>query len=1698
MRSVFLATTAILVASAFSTSAQAQALNFDVAGQPLLFTGSGVGSGLAIGSSRTYSNVITINGTAIDAKITLTGLSSATLSDFDSTANPYAETAFFQPSLNISSAGGSATFHVEFFANGQPVTLRNFYVNTYDLDGSGASAAGRQFTDFAGFASYQLSSTTSVRMQSTGGGTRFVTTVGGNVTASVGTPQFNDIRARVFYSSASSLNISIGDTSATGIAYFGLDFSVGYAFGNAAVDTTAPVLSSGQTLSYNENRAAAALIGNVAATDNIGVVNYRFGATNTQTSADGFYTIDNTGAVRITAAGAAAGSAHNDFEIAPNSHVYAIQAADSGGNWSSAQNVTFSELDIDDLAPAIPTGQNLAYSENHAASAPIATVAAADNTAVTAFRFENSGTQTSANGFYSINNAGVIQLTAAGAAAGAATNDFEIAPNSFTLAIEAGDASGNWSPAVDVTLVVADLDDNAPTVSPRQSFSYAENQLANAQVASVVATDASGVTGFRFTATNAQVSADGYYTIDNAGVIRLTAAGAVAGVASNDFEIAPNNFVYGVQAGDASGNWSASENVGLNVTNIDDSAPVLTSGQNLAYAENRSTGDLIGAVAAVDDSGVTGFRFTATGTATSADGYYVIDNNGALHITAAGVANGVANNDFEVAPNSFNYGVQAGDAAGNWSTSVNVTVSVTDLDDTAPKIGAGQSFSYAENQAANTAVGTVAGSDDTAVTAFRFAATGTQVSADGNYSIDNAGVIRLTAGGVAAEAATNDYETAPNAFTYGVEAGDAAGLWSPAVNVTLNVTDVSEGPVNAAPSIAAGQTFVYAENRGANTIVGTVAASDDAGVTSFRFAATGTQTSADGYFSIDNGGVVTLTVSGAAAGIAANDYEVAPNSFSHAVNACDIAGLWSTATNVTFQLSDLDDTAPLITAGQSFAYAENQVADAVIGAVTASDGVGVVAFRFAATGGPTSADGLYKIDNNGVLRITAAGIAAGIANNDHEVAPNSFSYDIEAGDGAGNWSAPASMALNVTDLADTPPVLSGPGGSTGATASISVAEGTTAVATLAANMPISSWSIIGGDDQGRFEIDGSGTITFVAAPDYEAPADAGTNNSYVLTVQATDPNGLTTTQTITVTVTDVADTPPVITGPGGSTGANASIDVPEGTSTVTRLTTNVPVSGWAIIGGNDQGRFAIDTSGTITFVAAPDYEAPSDSDANNSYVLTVQATDSNGLTTSQTITVKVTDLADTRPAITGPSGGAGAAASAISVNEGTSAVTTLNANVPVTWSIVDGNDLGQFAISAAGALTFVSAPNYEAPADSDRNNSYVLVVRAADANGNVAEQTITVSVLNVDELQQKLNEIGGNLRGDLRNQAFSSLTTMLSFNESLLGVGDVCSDAGARKPLSGGLNADELHQDAKVRYSRDFSSCESRTRVLVDGGVGFSRVQHNWTARGLGSLRVEHRVGSATVLGAALIGSGSSDELASFATSRISDHSLQLNVYGKTKLAENLRFAAFAGWGRSWYSFKLKDAGLDLHGNAYGTRKLYGATLSGDINLAGLSITTDAILSRAEERLGSTRLDASYLGEDRSDILFGLGKVDVTRLSVPVHVPIAFRSPQDGREPTRLEFSPGLLCQDTAQDSSALDCGYQLTMKFSLAPTVRSMIQAEARTEAVDGYLLHSFTLGYQRRFGSYRQLSWGMDVARQARGQQADNRVMVRLGLER
>jgi hypothetical protein len=115
------------------------------------------------------------------------------------------------------------------------------------------------------------------------------------------------------------------------------------------------------------------------------------------------------------------------------------------------------------------------------------------------------------------------------------------------------------------------------------------------------------------------------------------------------------------------------------------------------------------------------------------------------------------------------------------------------------------------------------------------------------------------------------------------------------------------------------------------------------------------------------------------------------------------------------------------------------------------------------------------------------------------------------------------------------------------------------------------------------------------------------------------------------------------------------------------------------------------------------------------------------------------------PLITSDGGGDTASRS---VAENQTAVTTVTATDPdsssLLYSIQGGADAARFSIgSASGVLTFRTAPDFEAPADSGGNNVYDVNVNVSDGQGGTDTQAIGVSVLNVDEFAPVITSNGG-------------------------------------------------------------------------------------------------------------------------------------------------------------------------------------------------------------------------------------------------------------------------------------------------------------------------------------------------------------------
>jgi len=201
---------------------------------------------------------------------------------------------------------------------------------------------------------------------------------------------------------------------------------------------------------------------------------------------------------------------------------------------------------------------------------------------------------------------------------------------------------------------------------------------------------------------------------------------------------------------------------------------------------------------------------------------------------------------------------------------------------------------------------------------------------------------------------------------------------------------------------------------------------------------------------------------------------------------------------------------------------------------------------------------------------------------------------------------------------------SGPGASNSAPVissgnTYSVAENTTAIGTVTATDADgdSLAYFIQGDDSSLVTLTGN-TLAFSAAPDFEAPADANSDNVYEVTVVVSDGSAK-DAKDLSISVTNVNEGPQLI--------VNSSYSVAENTTTVATATvSDASTAVTFALSGADAAAMTIgESSGVIAFASAPDFENPTDVGADNVYNVTVSATDDAG-SNSADVAVTVTDV----------------------------------------------------------------------------------------------------------------------------------------------------------------------------------------------------------------------------------------------------------------------------------------------------------------------------------------------------------------------------------------------------------------------------------------------------------------------------------------
>ena len=239
-----------------------------------------------------------------------------------------------------------------------------------------------------------------------------------------------------------------------------------------------------------------------------------------------------------------------------------------------------------------------------------------------------------------------------------------------------------------------------------------------------------------------------------------------------------------------------------------------------------------------------------------------------------------------------------------------------------------------------------------------------------------------------------------------------------------------------------------------------------------------------------------------------------------------------------------------------------------------------------------------------------------------------------------------------------------------------------------------------GDDAGSFDlVTDSGQLETKANVIY----DYEDKNSYLVTVKVVDGQGGSATIDVTITLTDENEAPVFAAVSAPSVSENSTADVV--TVSASDADADDNITGYSIVEDADGSQFEVTDEGVLSFKVAPNYEAPTDvevttpanGEKNNEYIVIVSATSGEGarvLTATQTVTVTVEDVNEA-PIF--------AEVSPITVSENSTGVivtvsaTDADSKDDITgYGIVDGGDGSQFSITDMGALSFQTAPNFEA------------------------------------------------------------------------------------------------------------------------------------------------------------------------------------------------------------------------------------------------------------------------------------------------------------------------------------------------------------------------------------------------------------------
>ena len=966
--------------------------------------------------------------------------------------------------------------------------------------------------------------------------------------------------------------------------------------------------------------------------------------------------------------------------VSSNTYTVRVRARNVAGLGTPSTEVTVSGADLN-VGPVVSGRASPYFFEFDPSPRDVTTYTATDP--------ESDGITWSLSGddasFFSITN-GVLNFDSAG--------DFEDPQdvggnNAYDLNVLASD--GQNTATFPVTVVIYDVEDERPVITGDDTLTFAEYTDTTTILQTYSATDPEGVnTTFTWTLAGTD---SGDFEISDAGALTFKNVPDFDSPADSD-----GDNVYTVQVRAYDGTETGRLDVTVTVTNVNEAPTTPTGREAITVAEN--TAGNLARYSATDPDKDDTVMWDVSGTDANA---FRIGSSGNLAFDGTpdheNPTDSGGNNVYEVS-------VDAKDA--EFTSSLDVTVTVEDVDEPPEITGATTIDDYDENGTGNVATYTAADPEGDSTITWTLGGTDW-----GDFDIT---------GGVLTFKSAPDYERPAdsgrnNEYSIQIRAND--GSLTGTRNVTVIVNDTNEPP-----TIAGDATLSYPENTATTRVLDRYRATDPEG-RQITWSVSGTDATG---FRIDGSG--NLYFDGQPDYDAPSD-SGGDNEYNFRVVATDdgnlgdgtpsLLGILSSSFDVTLTVTAVNEP-PTVIGQDELTLFEND--ENFSESYSASDPEGVASTFAWSVAGTDGAD--FNIDRStGELTFRNIPNYESPADSNRN---NEYLVTVRATD-EGGLSGSLDVTVTVENV-DEPPTITG-----SATPSDFPENSVRSVATYGATDPelrTITWGL-SGTDSDDFNID-QGALTFKNIPDFEKPTDSNQDNEYLVTVQATDDGGKTSSLDVTVTVINStgAEEPSITT-------SRPSLTLQEnGTGTIytfrARDPQGRPVT-WSLEGA-DKGDFTI-SGGALTFNGSPDFEHPADDNGDNVYELTVVVTDDQGLTDSFDFTVTVTNHHENRePAIT-TSPSSGLTYQKLHYQENLiSTVHTYRARNygpgSISWTL-RGPDFDSFDINELGALTFKSAPNYEAPGALGGDNDYEIAVVASNSGGYSDRLNVVITVTDVNE-----------------------------------------------------------------------------------------------------------------------------------------------------------------------------------------------------------------------------------------------------------------------------------------------------------------------------------------------------------------------------